>query len=243
MRFCDIINVKKVTTYMVKKIFTVFILLVTVFASAGCGNTQNEPSDEVAQGEQESVNTQIEPIDENLKERLLSDTFSPTPFSDIGESEAPLSDEEMRAIISKIPSDKYEVYPKTHTIPVSATLYKNGEVISVSVDDPRLIRLTNFFNNCVYYSKCSYLQGLLSLDHIEEILSVPFRLELNYLPYGNPASPYGKETTGSDMFIVTTTFTMIDHSRHGYAGGNYPFYATGFSPLYRHYNLLELFGF
>ena len=217
---------------MIKKIFSLFLSLLMLFV--GCDNIQNESLDETTQSEQ---------IDENPKERLLSDTFSPTPFSDVNEIEAPVSDEEMLAIISKIPSDKYEVYPNTHTIPVSATLYKNGEVISIAVDDPRLIQLTNFFNNCVYHSKCSYLQGLYPLDSIEEILSTQFRLELKYVPYGRPASPYGKETTGSDMFVVTNSITAIAHDRSGYDEENYPYYATGFWPLYGTYNLLELFGF
>ncbi len=228
---------------MIKKIFSLFLSLLVLFVFVGCDNTQNESADEVTRIEQVSTTTQSEQIGENLKERLLSDTFSPAPFSDVKEREAPMSNEDMLAIISKIPSDKYEVYPNTHTIPVSATLYKDGEVIFIAVDDPRLIQLTNFFNNCVYHSKCSYLQGLYSLDSIEKILSTQFRLELKYVPYGLPATPYGKEITGSDMFIVTKSFTTIAHDRSGYDEENYPFYATGFWPLYDGYNLLELFGF
>ena len=81
------------------------------------------------------------------------------------------------------------------------------------------------------------------MDHIEEKLSTPFRLELTYVPHGDPASPYGKETTGSDMFVVTNSITAIAHDRSGYDEENYPYYATGFWPLYGAYNLLELFGF
>ena len=228
---------------MTKKISSLFISLLMLFVLVGCYNIQNESADEATQSEQVSTTNKIDHIGENLKERLLSDTFSLAPFSDLKESEDSVSDEEMLDIISKIPSDKYEVYPNTHTIPVSATLYKNGEVIFIAVDDPRLIQLTNFFNNCVYYYKCSYLQGLYSLDCIEETLSTQFRLELKYVPYGSPASPYGKETTGSDMFIVTKSFTTIAHDCSGYDEERYPFYATGFWPLYDEYNLLELFGF
>ena len=219
---------------MIKKIFVLFFSLLMLFVFVGCDNTQSAQASTTTPGAQ---------IDENLKQRLLSDTFSPTPYSNVKEIETPLSDEEMRAIIAKIPSDKYEVYPDTHTIPVSATLYKDGEVITISADDPRLIQLTNFFNNCVYYSKCSYTQGFYSLPYIETILSAPFRLELNYIPYGNDAMPYGKETTGSDMFVVTQSFTAINHSRIGYDEANYPFRAVGFLPLYKNYNLLDLFGF
>ena len=228
---------------MIKKIFAIFLSLLMLFVLVGCDDAQKESVDEAAQDGEVNTTNQIEQIDESLKQQLLSDGFSATPFSDVGELEAPVSDEEMMAIISKIPSDKYELYPNTHTIPVSATLYKNGEVISISVDDPRLIQLTNFFNNCIYYCKCNYLQGLYSLDHIEEELSEQYRLELTYVPYGEPAAPYSKETTGSDTFIVTTSFTTIAHDRIGYNEENYPFYATGFWPLYSRYNLLELFGF
>ena len=241
---------------MIKKIFALFFSLLILFLFVGCDNTQTESTDKATESTQTSTTAQTTQvstttqtstttpgaqIDEN--ERLLSDTFSPTPYSDVKESEAPVSDEEMKAIIAKIPSDKYEVYPNTHTIPVSATLYKDGEAITIAADDPRLIQLTNFFNNCVYYSKCSYTQGFYSLPYIETILSAPFRLELNYIPYGNDAMPYGKETTGSDMFVVTQSFTAINHSRIGYDEANYPFRAVGFLPLYRSYNLLELFGF
>ena len=252
---------------MIKKIFVLFFSLSMLFVFVGCDNTQTDPTDGTTQSTRVSTATQTSTtaqstqvstttqsaqastttpgaqIDENLKQRLLSDTFSPTPYSNVKEIETPLSDEEMRAIIAKIPSDKYEVYPDTHTIPVSATLYKDGEVITISADDPRLIQLTNFFNNCVYYSKCSYTQGFYSLPYIETILSAPFRLELNYIPYGNDAMPYGKETTGSDMFVVTQSFTAINHSRIGYDEANYPFRAVGFLPLYKNYNLLDLFGF
>ena len=237
---------------MIKKFFALFLSLLVLFLFVGCDNSQNELPDEytssedvsaTAQSAQTSTTNECEPIDENLKEKLLSDSFSAAPFSDVNEIEAPLSEEELLTIISQTPSDKYEVYPNTHAIPASVTLYKNGEVISIAFDDPRLIQLTNFFNNCFYYSKCSYLQGLYSLDDIEENLSTPFRLELTYVPHGDPASPYGKETTGSDMFVVTNSITAIAHDRSGYDEENYPYHATGFWPLYHAYNWLELFGF
>ena len=219
---------------MIKKIFALLLSLLLLFVLVGCNNTQKEPSDEASQSEQ---------MGEGSGEEQSADAFTPTPFSDVNEIDDPISDEEILAIISQIPSDKYEVYPNTHTVPVSATLYKNGEVISIPVDDPRLIQLTNFFNNCVYHKKCSYTQGLYSLEKTEEILSSQFRLELKYEPYGEPASPYGKETTGSDMFVVTDSFTAIAHDRSGYDEENYPYYATGLAPLYYSYNWLELFGF
>ena len=211
---------------MNKKIFALFLTLLMLLALVGCDNTQNLSSGE-------ATNETPNP--------LVSDTFAGSLFFDLEETDAPINGDKIAEIIPKIPSDKYEAYPKTHRAPVSATLYKDGEAISIAADDPRLIQLTNFFNNCVYYSKCGYTQGLYSAEDVEEILSAEFRLELTYEPYGAHASPYGDETTGSDTFVVTTSFTAIDHSSSGYNEEGY--YVVGFLPLWCEYNLLELFGF
>ena len=176
------------------------------------------------------------------------DTHSHDSIFDVKEGEH-LSNEEISAIISNIPSDKYESYPNMHTMPLSATLYKDGEKTSIDVDDPRLIRLINFFNQCVYYSKCAYTQGLYSLNDLEDgIVNGEFRLELTYAPYGTEApSPYGKCTTMCDTIIITNTdsFTLIAHDLQGYEGEeeSYPDYAVGFFPLYYSSPWLDLFGF
>ena len=161
-----------------------------------------------------------------------------------------LTNEEMQSVISDIPSDKYESYPNTQNVPVSATLYKNGEKISIDVNDPRLIKLTNFFNRCVYYSKCAYTQGLLPLDDLEKnVTGADFRLELKYTPYGDIApAPYGTHTTLCDTIIVTNSyagFALISHDLPGYEGqeDRYPFRAVGYFPLYGTYPWLDLFGF
>ena len=140
--------------------------------------------------------------------------------------------------------------PETHGAPLSATLYKDGEVITIDPHDQRLIALTNFFNNCVYYSKCSYTQGLLSVDDIEEnVTGADFRLELKYTPYGDQGpSPYGTSTSRCDTIIVTNSyvgFTLIAHDLPGYEGqeDQYPFRAVGFSPLFWTYPWLDLFEF
>ena len=182
---------------------------------------------------------------------LVSDKFSSAPFSNIAEGDPSLSDEEMETVIAKIRSDKYELYPDTHSVPTSATLYKDGKAISIDADDQRLIKLINFFNNCVYYSKCSYTQGLLPLDYLEEnINKADFRLELKYTPYGDTApEPYGTSTTMCDTIIITNShlgFTLIAHDLPGYEGEeeSYPFRAVGCFPLYDNaYQWLGLFGF
>lgn len=161
-----------------------------------------------------------------------------------------LSDAELRSGIANIPSDTYQEYPDTHRAPLTATLYKDGQVIKIDPNDPRLIALTNFFNNCVYHSKCAYTQGLLPIDDIQEnVIGADFRLELTYMPYGEKGPmPYGNETSRCDTIIFTNfngCATLIAHDLPGYEGqeDQYPFRAVGFLPLYDAYPLLELFGF
>ena len=183
----------------------------------------------------------------NDTDELLSESFSAEAFFNVTEG-ASLSDAEIKAVISKIPSEQYEAYPDTHRIPLSATLYKDGEAVSIDADDARLIALVNFFNNCVYYSKCAYTQGLLPLDYIEDnVTGSAFRIELKYTPYGDEApSPYGKCTSGSDTIVITNSgFTLIAQDFPGYEGREerYPFCAVGYDPLYASYQWLDLFGF
>ena len=79
-----------------------------------------------------------------------------------------MTDNEMKSIIHNLPDDKYETYPDLHNIPLVATLYKGGEVISIDLDDARLIRIINFYNNSVYYSQYAYTQGLLNINYLEK---------------------------------------------------------------------------
>ena len=177
-------------------------------------------------------------------------SFSPFAYFDIEETDDTLTESQFRSVSAKIPSDTYEAYPQTHGAPLTATLYKNGEVYEIDANDPRLISLTNFFNNCAYYSQCAYTQGLLSLDDIEEdVLGADFRLELTYAPYGDRGpSPYGTETSRSDTIIFTNHnggVTLIAHDLPGYEDQEdlYPYRAVGFQPLYDFYPLLEWFDF
>ncbi|MBQ7378834.1 MAG: hypothetical protein IJW70_04035 [Clostridia bacterium] len=218
---------------MPKKIFVFLILLLLTVVLVSCHNVPSDHQSTSSAPEKE----------------IVGGVFSVTPFFDIQEGTR-LSDTELKTVIASIPRDTYEAYPATHGAPLTATLYKDGEVITIDPNDPRLIALTNFFNNCVYHSKCSYTQGLLSIGNIEEdVMGADFRLELTYTPYGDKGPmPYGNETSGCDTIIFTNfngNVTLIAHDLPGYEGqeDQYPYLAVGFAPLYGSYPLLELFGF
>ena len=216
---------------MFKRIFSLFISLFILATFIGCNDTN------------------VEPLTDEEKAALVGDGFTSDTFFGVKEGDG-LTHDEIRSAISKIPSEKYESYPDTHNIPISATLYKDGKSILLERDDPRLIGIINFFNNCVYHSQCAYTQGLLSLDYLEEnVIGFDFRLELKYTPCSDIGpSPYGKSTAGCDTIIITNSsskFTLIAHEIPGYEGQEeaYPYCAVGFIPLYNSYPWLELFGF
>ena len=215
---------------MFKRIFALFISLFILATFTGCNDTN------------------VEPLSDEEKATLVSDSFSPGTFFNVKEGED-LTNKEIRDVVSNIPSEKYESYPDIHNIPLSATLYKDGESILLERNDPRLIGIINFFNNCVYYSQCAYTQGLYSLEVLEKnIANAEFRLELTYIPYGNEGpSPYGNCTTACDTIIITNSnsFTLIAHDLPGYEGQEeqYPYRAVGFYPLYNSAPWLDLFGF
>ena len=215
---------------MFKRFFTLFISLFILAMFVGCNDTD------------------VDHLSEEEQSAPVSDSFTSGTFFDVKEGDD-LTNEELHSVISAIPSDKYESYPDTHNIPISATLYKDGKAISLDRDDPRLIKLINFFNNCVYHSQCTYTQGLLPLDYLEEnIIASDFRLELKYIPCSDTGpSPYDKSTAGCDTIIITNTysFTLIAHDLPGYQGQEelYPYRAVGFYPLYNNYSWLDLFGF
>jgi hypothetical protein len=216
---------------MFKRIFALFISLFTLATFTGCNGTN------------------VEPLSDEEKAALVGNSFSPDTFFNVKEGED-LTNEEIRDVVSNIPSEKYESYPDIHNIPLTATLYKDGESILLERNDPRLIGIINFFNNCVYHSQCAYTQGLLPLDYLEKnVTGSDFRLELKYTPCSNTGPmAYGKSTTGCDTIIITNSssgFTLIAHEIPGYDGQEeaYPYRAVGFAPLYNSYPWLELFGF
>lgn len=225
---------------MLKKTLIVLLSVLLSLALFGCAHPGEDDAGKTTAPETTA------PEDAPESDGIISDGFSPAPFWDIREGDS-LSDAELKALIEKIPADQYEAYPDTHSVPVSATLYKNGETISIDPDDQRLIRLTNFVNNCIHYSKCAYTQGLLPIDYLEKnVMGRDFRLELTYTPYGETGpAPYGTCTSMCDTIVMTNSVTLIAHDLPGYGGRSesYPFRAVGVNPLYRGYSWLELFGF
>ena len=219
---------------MIKKMLILLLALILSVTLFGC--------DDTGKGDAGDISASDNTLQSN---NMIREDFASAPFFSIEEG-TNLSYENITNIIEKISSDKYEVYPNTHNVPVSATIYKDGKEIFIDLDDERLIKLINFFNNCVYYSKCAYTQGLLPLDSIDKASKADFRMELKYEPYGETApGPYEACTTMCDTIVITNNFTLIAHDLPGYEGQSerYPFRAVGFYPLYDTYDWLELFGF
>ncbi len=168
----------------------------------------------------------------------------PGPFPGVDEG-ITLSEKKLQAIISNVPSDKYESFKGLHGAPLTATLYKDGEVTSLDVNDPRIIRLMNLYNNAVYNSQYSYTQGLLSIDYMSKVTSEEFRLELTFTPSSGYAY-YDTNILRYSTFIITNSqFFLINYDMPGYEGeeDRYPYLARGHSPLHDHYAWLDLLGF
>ena len=153
-------------------------------------------------------------------------------------------------IIGNIPSDRYEEYPNRHNVPLSATLYKNSEAILIDVNDSRLIRLINLFNNALYCDDCVYIQSFLSDEYLEEnVINEEFRLELKYEPYGDERpSPYENEPTQFDTIIITGNYFVLINHDYPMTSWNseteyYSVLAAGYCPYDWQGSWLDLFGF
>ena len=205
-----------------KKAIILCLILLSLFAFLfGCRDGDGE------KGTEESS---------KIAEAVTDQSFS-SPFSSVKEEDIKLSDAAIRDIISDIPSDRYEIYPERHIIPLSATLYDCDKVTSIDINDPRLIRLINFYNNSVYHGYYSYTQGVLSTSEVESAKSESKRLILTYAPYGE------EWATLYDTIIVTKKwFVAVCHDVPAY-DGEYPDTAFGHIPLYYYYDWLELFDF
>ena len=154
-----------------------------------------------------------------------------------------LEEYDWETIYAQIPDTYYESYPESHNVPDSATLYKNGEVTEIALDDPRLIRLLNFYYNSVYYMQHGFLQGAFDPDSYYAYIDTPFRLELTYTPKRT-----GEEDYWGKMLVcyreIVNGVDFVVYSDKPYAGGLYPFFATSRFPLGSwSINWLELFGF
>ncbi len=220
---------------MLKKIFICVISVLLLFSLVACDDGGEVITDTTDISE--SVSSDVD------FDFLLNDAYASEAYYS-GVVNKTLSAEELSEIITKVKSGKYENYPDMHNIPLSAVLYKDGEKISIRQDDERLIAIINFFNNCVYYKKCHYIQSMLSLEYLEEnVTGAEFKLELKYEPFGDETPmAYGNKTSGCDTIVITDNlFTLITHDRPSY---NSPHQAVGFLPIGNSkHTLLSFFGF
>ncbi len=172
-------------------------------------------------------------------EEIVASEFS-QPFydKDIPRGEDSLSKREIMEILAKVPADQYEAYPDLHNIPLTATLYKDGEVIEIDVKDRRLIRMINFYNNARHHWQCSYTTGSLNPKGLEEVEQAEYRLVLTYTPFESEIFDSHFDT----MIVTNDWFVGISYDIP-YGNRTYPFTAFGRNPLYRDYPWLELFEF
>ena len=174
--------------------------------------------------------------------------YSTAPFFKTEGADFSPTDLRVKLGMAKIPTDQYETYPSMQNVPISATLYQDGKAQSIDVNDPKLIRLVNLFNNALYHEKCAYVQSYLSDTYLEEVSGEAFRLELKYEPYGDVLpGPYVNNPTRFDTLVVTNThgFVLINHDQPAYSGGKpgYSVLAAGYSPYSWQCQWLDLLGF
>ena len=174
--------------------------------------------------------------------------YSTAPFFKTEGTDFSPTDLRVKLGMAKIPTGRYETYPSMQNVPISATLYKDGETLSIDVNDPKLIRLVNLFNNALYHEKCAYIQSYLSDTHLEEVSGEAFRLELKYEPCGDVLpGPYVNNPTRFDTLVVTNThgFVLINHDQPAYSDDRpgYSVLAAGYSPYSWQCQWLDLLGF
>lgn len=170
------------------------------------------------------------------QELLMTEYSSPFYDENIKFNESKLSDKEIDAILSEVPADQYEAYPDQHNIPLTATLYKDGEEITIDIRDRRLIRMMNLYNNAVYYWQHAYSQGSLGPEELQEVESESFRLVLTYTSEESESF----ETLFDTIVVTNEHFVGICHD---IPFGDDPSTALIRLPLYREYPWLDLFGF
>lgn len=181
------------------------------------------------------------------REALRNPDYSSSPFFDIAEGTDHPDEKEIKAKLSSIPAGRYETYPGLHNVPLTATLYKDGKTTTIDLQDDRLIRLMNLYNNSVCYHKYAYTQGLLNREAIEKAESEEPRLVLAFSTENRGEKVvYDTNVMAHDTIIVTNEwFVLIAHDLKGYEGEEieYPFHAVGHQPLYENHNWLDLLGF
>ena len=174
--------------------------------------------------------------------------YSTAPFFKTEGTDFSPTDLRVKLGMAKIPSSQYETYPSMQNAPISAILYKDGKAQPIDVNDPKLIRLVNLFNNALYHEKCAYVQSYLSDTYLEEVSGEAFRLELKYEPYGDVLpGPYVNNPTRFDTLVVTNThgFVLINHDQPAYSDDRpgYSVLAAGYSPYSWQCQWLDLLGF
>lgn len=163
------------------------------------------------------------------------------PYVAINEEKAKeqVSKIEWEKIISDIPCDEYIQLDGLHGAPLSAALYKNEEKLDLDVNDPRLIRLLNFYNNEIYCGVYSYSQGTANAEY-EEDKHCKFRLELTFCPVQGDLETI--EASFDKMLIVDGRFygvrTYTPFENYSYAAFlRIPLHDVG------NMNWLNVFGF
>ena len=179
---------------------------------------------------------------EHNTEGLLNSDYTKSPFFEIGDADQDFTETQIEFLISEIPEDQYEVYPSTQNVPTAALLYKNGEYILIDINDPRLIKLINFFNNAFYHNKCDHAQYNLDDTFIQEnIVRDDFKLMLKY-----SSSP--DETESKDIIITnyssSVSFALVTNAVFDENGDlKNPSLADLYEPYPSVSTSLELFGF
>jgi len=128
-----------------------------------------------------------------------------------------------------IPDDHYVAYPGLNSCPIAATYNKNGESITLDINDPRLVRFINLCNNFMYHSISAHSNYYYDEEDIERMSSEKsITLELIY----DSDSLYNK--LWLDTQNEGTQFIRV-----------YSKYGTGiiYYPIGQYYYLLEWLGF
>lgn len=226
------------------------ILLLSVFCS--CDLNDLIPDDNDTQNTTESSNEEsqknTESSSEESKETVESSSEESKETTELNFSTS--SYNVGKGIINRVPNDRYEEYPNLHNVPLSATLYKDSEVILIDANDSRLIRLINLFNNALYCDDCVYIQSFLSDEYLEEnVINEEFRLEIKYEPYGDERpGPYENEPTQFDTIIITGNYFVLINHDYPMTSWNsetehYSLLAAGYCPYDWWVSWLDLFGF
>ena len=176
-------------------------------------------------------------------ERLYPDAYASVTE---GKAKAEIPKLDWNSIIASIPATYYEEYPGLHGKPLSAVLYKNGERTELSLDDERLVRLWNFYNNIVYNCRYAYTQGSYNTESelYKNKENAEFRLELTFEQAPNSENlehSFDKVVVvGGKSSCFIGIISNMPFSSYPYSAfGRYPLYATDPGIV----DWLVLFGF